>query len=67
MVDGSVPLKHLSAKEEFSALVNWIRHDLPEYQNMELRIEEEGMIYQTILRKHRREIRVGTIKNMVQE
>ena len=62
MVDDSVPLKHLSAKEEFSTLVNWIRHDLPEYQNMELRIEVEGMIYQTILRKHRREIRVGTIK-----
>jgi len=61
MVDDSVPLKQLSAKEEFSALVNWIRHELPKHQNMELRVDMEGVTYQATLHKDNSQIRVGPI------
>jgi len=61
MVDGKVPLKLLSPEEEFSALVNWTRHELPKGQKMELRIDVEGMTYSTILNRYGNQIRAGTI------
>jgi len=61
MTDDSIPLKQLSAKEEFSTLVNWARHELPKYEDMELRADMEGVIYQTTLHKDQRQIRVGEI------
>jgi len=61
MADDEVPLKLLSPKEEFSALVNWTRHELPKGQKMELRIDVEGMTYSTILNRYGNEIRAGTI------
>ena len=61
MVDDSVPLKQLSAKEEFSALVNWARHEMPRHEDMELRADMEGIIYQATLHKDQNQVRVGPI------
>ena len=61
MVDESIPLKQLSAKEEFSALVNWSRYQLPKHQKMDLRVDMEGVTYQTTLNKDKNKIRVGEI------
>ena len=62
MENDDIPLKQLSAKGEFSALVNWSRHKLPKGQNMTLRIDVEGVTYQTTLRNQGKELRVGTIR-----
>jgi len=61
MIDDSIPLKQLSAKGEFSALVNWARHELPKYEKMDLRADMEGVVYQTTLYKDDRQIRVGEV------
>ena len=61
MVDDKVPLKQLTPRAEFSALVNWIRHELPKSQHMELRIDMEGIIYATNLKKYGNNISVGAI------
>jgi len=61
MVDESIPLKQLSAKGEFSALVNWSRNQLPKHKKMELRVDMEGVTYQTTLHKNQNRIRVSEI------
>jgi len=61
MVDDIIPLKQLSAKAEFSALVNWIRHELPKHEDMELRADMEGVTYKTIVHKDQKQIRVGPV------
>jgi len=59
--DENTPLKQLKDQEEFSALVNWALHSLVKDEDMILRVREEGLIYQTILHKTDRKIRVGRI------
>ena len=62
--DENVPLKQFKDKEEFSALVNWALHSLFEDEDMILRLKEKGLIYQTILHKTGRKIRVGAIRQI---
>ena len=62
MVDDRVQLKNLTAKEEFSALVNWILQEMPKYERMTLRADMEGITYETIVYKDQYKIRVGKIK-----
>jgi len=64
MSDENVPLKQLKDKEEFSALVNWASYSLVKDEDMILRIRKEGLIYQTILHKTDRKIRVGKIRQI---
>jgi len=59
--DESKPLKQLKDQEEFSALVNWAIHSLVKDEDMILRVREKGLVYQTILHKTDRKIRVGRI------
>jgi len=61
MSDENAPLKQLKDQEEFSALVNWALHNLVKDEDMILRVKEKGFIYQTILHKTDRKIRVGRI------
>jgi len=61
MSDENTPLKQLKDQEEFSALVNWALHGLVKDEDMILRVKEKGLIYQTILHKTDRKIRVGRI------
>jgi len=61
MSDENVPLKQLKDQEEFSALVNWALHSLVKDEDMILRVKEKGLIYQTMLHKVDRKIRVGGI------
>jgi len=42
-------------------LVNWSRNQLPKYKKMELRVDMEGVTYQTTLNKDKNKIRVGEI------
>jgi len=62
LVDDSIPLKKLTAKEEFSALVNWIIQELPRHEKMLLRADMEGVTYETTVHKDQYKIRVGEIK-----
>jgi len=62
MVDDSIQLKTLTAKEEFSALANWILNELPRYERMTLRADMEGITYETTVHKDQYKIRVGEIK-----
>jgi len=61
MVNENKPLKQLSDEETFSALVNWSIHKLPMWHSMILRISWNGAIYQTILRKSQKYLRMGKI------
>jgi len=61
MSDEKAPLKQLKDQEEFSALVNWALHSLVKDEDMILRVKEKGLIYQTILHKSDKKIRVGRI------
>jgi len=62
MVNDFVPLKSLTAAEEFSTLVNWILQEMPKYGRMILRADMEGITYETIVYKDQYKIRVGAIK-----
>ena len=62
MVDDRVQLKNLTAKEEFSALVNWILQEMPRYERMTLRADMEGITYETIVYKDQYKIRMSKIK-----
>jgi len=62
--DDNVPLKQLRDQEEFSALVNWALHSLVKDESMMLRIKVQGLMYQTMLYKADRKIRVGRIKQL---
>jgi len=64
MSDENAPLKQLKDQEEFSALVNWALHSLVKDEDMILRVKDKGLIYQTILHKTERKIRVGNIKQI---
>ena len=61
MLNDCKSLKQLTAEEEFSALVNWALHKLPLFQSMILRINVDGAIYQTVVRKSQGHLRVGKI------
>jgi len=60
MVDKNKPLKQLNDKELFGALVNWAIHKMPKLHSMVLRVKH-GAIYQTVLVKDSRNLRVGKL------
>jgi len=60
MVDRNKPLKQLNDKELFGALVNWAIHKMPKLHSMVLRVKH-GAIYQTVLVKDSRNLRVGKL------
>jgi len=61
IVNDNKPLKQLNDEEEFSALANWVIHKLPLLQSMILRINADGAIYQTVVRRCQGHLRVGKI------
>jgi len=52
-------LKGINEKEDFSALVNWVLNKLPLFHSMDLRHKVNKELYQTIICRRAREIRVG--------
>jgi len=64
MVNDSKPLRQLNDEETFSTLINWAMHKLPSLHSMILRINVDGAIYQTVIRKSIRQIRVGKLTRL---
>jgi len=61
IVNDNKPLRQLNDEEIFSALANWAIHKLPILHSMILRIKVDGAIYQTVVRRCQRRLRVGKI------
>jgi len=53
------PLKGLNEKEEFSTLVNWALNKLPPFHSMDLRYKVIDELYQIVISKCEKGMRIG--------
>ena len=65
MADKNKPLKQLSDKEAFGALVNWAIHRMPRLHSMVLRVKY-GAVYQAVIVKSLKNLRVGKLERVAE-